>query len=236
MPENPSIDCPSAPASPLICASGVGMHYGHNELTTGVLQGLDFSAEAGEFVVILGRSGSGKSTFLNLLGGMDQAQTGRIRVGDAELTTMNEEARARFRRRAIGFVFQSFNLLPTLTVAENLALPLALNACHDAQRVTDMLRQLGLDDRGQRFPDQLSGGEQQRVAIGRALIHRPALVLADEPTGNLDADTSRQVLALFHALVRDSGTTLVMATHSPEPQQLADRVLYLDRGQLRERP
>lgn len=235
MPESPSNGSVPPPAAPLISASGLVMRYGPGESATGVLQGLDFSAQAGEFVVILGRSGSGKSTFLNLLGGMDQAQAGQIRIGDAELSTMDEEARTRFRRRAIGFVFQAFNLLPTLTVAENLALPLALNGCFDPNRVTEMLRQLGLADRGQRFPDQLSGGEQQRVAIGRALIHRPALVLADEPTGNLDADTSRQVLTLFHSLVRDSGTTLVMATHSAEPQQLADRVLYLDRGQLRER-
>ena len=227
MPESPSNGSVPPPAAPLISASGLVMRYGPGESATGVLQGLDFSAQAGEFVVILGRSGSGKSTFLNLLGGMDQAQAGQIRIGDAELSTMDEEARTRFRRRAIGFVFQAFNLLPTL--------PLALNGCFDPQRVTEMLRQLGLADRGQRFPDQLSGGEQQRVAIGRALIHRPALVLADEPTGNLDADTSRQVLTLFHSLVRDSGTTLVMATHSAEPQQLADRVLYLDRGQLRER-
>jgi putative ABC transport system ATP-binding protein len=208
------------------------MRYGSGSLSTGVLEAMDFTAEAGEFVVVLGRSGSGKSTLLNLLGGMDRPLAGTLRIGDDELTAMDEEARARFRRRAIGFVFQAFNLLPTLTVAENLALPLALNQRRERDLVPAMLERLGLQDRAARYPDQLSGGEQQRVAIGRALIHSPPLVLADEPTGNLDADTSQQVLRLFSELVRERGITLVMATHSSEPQALADRVLRLDHGRL----
>ena len=234
MAADPLASLSSSPGAPLVVATGVSMRYGQGELATGVLHALDFEAHAGEFVVILGRSGSGKSTLLNLLGGMDLPQRGRIRLGGDELTQMNEEARARFRRRAVGFVFQSFNLLPTLTAAENLALPLALNGRADPGRVSVMCERLGLAGREDRFPDQLSGGEQQRVAIGRALIHAPQLVLADEPTGNLDAETSTQVLRLFNELVRDSGATLIMATHSSEPQALADRVLQLDHGRLRE--
>jgi putative ABC transport system ATP-binding protein len=217
---------------PLVSARGIAMRYGTGPLSTGVLEEMDFTAQAGEFVVVLGRSGSGKSTLLNLLGGMDRPLAGTIRIGDEELTAMDEEGRARFRRRAIGFVFQTFNLLPTLTVAENLALPLALNQRSERTLVSTMLARLGLADRAERYPDQLPGGEQQRVASGRALIHSPSLVLADEPTGNLDADTSRQVLALFTDLVRERGTTLVMATHSSEPQALADRLLRLDHGRL----
>ena len=225
-----------APPALLVEARGVAMRYGTGELTTGVLQGLNFAARGGEFVVIVGRSGSGKSTLLNLLGGMDQPLAGDIRVGQALLTAMNEEQRARFRRRAVGFVFQSFNLLPTLSVAENLALPLALNGLPGQQRIPQMLARLGLTDRAGRYPNQLSGGEQQRVAIGRALIHTPPLVLADEPTGNLDEDTARQVMALLCEMIRETGSTLVMATHSSEPRALADRVLRLQQGQLQEEP
>lgn len=226
-------DATPAVPTPLVVARGVVMRYGAGALTTGVLQGLDFTAHAGEFVVVVGRSGSGKSTLLNLLGGMDQPLAGEIRVGLARLTEMSEEQRARFRRRTVGFVFQSFNLLPTLSVAENLALPLALNGQASALRIPAMLARLGLSDHAARYPDQLSGGEQQRVAIGRALIHAPPLVLADEPTGNLDEDTARQVLVLLCELVRETGSTLIMATHSHEPRALADRVLRLQHGQLR---
>ncbi len=212
------------------------MNYGIGALASQVLDALDFDARAGEFVVVLGRSGSGKSTLLNLLGGMDQPTSGSLRVGTEDLTRMTEEQRARFRRRAIGFVFQAFNLIPTLTVAENLALPLALNGLATGKLVTALLERLGLGGRATRFPEQLSGGEQQRVAIGRALIHSPSLVLADEPTGNLDVETSHQVLTLFHEMVRERGTTLVMATHSSEPLALADRILHMDHGRLQPRP
>jgi putative ABC transport system ATP-binding protein len=158
------------------------------------------------------------------------APTAAAECGNGE----NEEQRARFRRRAVGFVFQSFNLLPTLSVAENLALPLALNGLPGQQRIPQMLARLGLTERAGRYPNQLSGGEQQRVAIGRALIHTPPLVLADEPTGNLDEDTARQVTALLCEMIRETGSTLVMATHSSEPRALADRVLRLQQGQLQE--
>ena len=211
------------------------MRYGEGELGVTVLHALDLDIAAGEFVVLLGRSGSGKSTLLNLLVGMDVPSAGQLRVGPHALNALDEEQRARFRRAALGFVFQSFNLLPTLTLAENLALPLALNGIRPGTQVEAMLERLGLAGRGHRFPNQVSGGEQQRAAIGRALIHAPLLVLADEPTGNLDAETAREVLVLFSALVREGGSTLVMATHSEEPLALADRVLRLERGRLCER-
>lgn len=208
------------------------MRYGSGSLSTGVLEAMDFTAEAGEFVVVLGRSGSGKSTLLNLLGGMDQPLAGTLRIGDDELTAMDEEARARFRRRAIGFVFQAFNLLPTLTVAENLALPLALNQRRERDLVPAMLERLGLQDRAARYPDQLSGGEQQRVAIGRALIHSPPLVLADEPTGNLDAATAASTLQAMLELKQEEGTALVLVTHDLAIAASMDRVVRLVDGRL----
>lgn len=223
------------PSPSLVEASGLAMRYGEGDLGVAVLHALDLEIRSGDFVVLLGRSGSGKSTLLNLLGGMDVPTAGRLRVGEHALSAMDEEDRARFRRRALGFVFQAFNLLPTLTLAENLALPLALNGIVAGSRVEDMLQRLGLGGRGHRFPGQVSGGEQQRAAIGRALIHSPLLVLADEPTGNLDAETAREVLALFGELVRERGSTIVMATHSQEPLALADRVLQLEHGRLCER-
>lgn len=219
----------------VVQARALAMRYGQGELAVTVLHALDLDIAAGEFVVLLGRSGSGKSTLLNLLGGMDVPTAGELQVGGHVLTAMGEEARARFRRGALGFVFQAFNLLPTLTLAENLALPLALNGLPVGEQVESMLERLGLAGRGHRFPGQVSGGEQQRAAIGRALIHAPLLVLADEPTGNLDTETARDVLALFNALVRERGSTLIMATHSEEPLALADRILQLEHGRLCER-
>ena len=208
------------------------MDYGSGELRTRVLHALDLNVAAGEFVVILGRSGSGKSTLLQLLGAIDRATGGSLRIGDTDLVTLDEEGRARFRRRHLGFVFQAYNLLPTLTVAENLRLPLALNGLDEGDRVAMLLARLGLTDKADRYADQLSGGEQQRVAIARALIHEPHLVLADEPTGNLDEDAARTVLALFVEMVRERGHTLVMATHSTDAGGYADRVLRLDHGHL----
>jgi putative ABC transport system ATP-binding protein len=216
----------------LIRARGLNMRYGSGALAARVLVDLDLDVVAGEFVVVLGRSGSGKSTLLHLLGAMDRPTGGSLRVGGTELAGLDEEARARFRRRHVGFVFQAYNLLPTLTVRENLLLPLHLNDRADDARCLRLLDELGLADRAHRYPDQLSGGEQQRVAVARALVHEPLLVLADEPTGNLDEDSARDVLALFARLVRAHGTTLVMATHSPESRAFADRVLRLDRGHL----
>jgi putative ABC transport system ATP-binding protein len=208
------------------------MDYGAGELRSRVLHDLDLRVAAGEFVVILGRSGSGKSTLLHLLGAMDRATAGSLTVGDTDLVALDEEARARFRRRSVGFVFQAYNLLPTLNAQENLLLPLQLNGIPDDGRSARLLERLGLQGKATRYADELSGGEQQRVAVARALVHDPLLVLADEPTGNLDEEAAGSVLDLFVELVRESGRTLIMATHSTETCARADRVLRLDHGHL----
>jgi len=198
-----------------------------DRITTTLLQG--------EVTVVVGRSGSGKSTFLNLIGGIDVPSSGAVWVGGARIERLSERERTLFRRRRIGFVFQSFNLVPTLTVIENLLLPLELNgweATTAQARALGILDELGLADRAGSFPDHLSGGEQQRVAIGRALVHEPDVLLADEPTGNLDLDTGRAVMETLDGLVRRAGKTLVVVTHSREVMGLADRILTLDRGRL----
>jgi putative ABC transport system ATP-binding protein len=204
-----------------------------------VLDDVSALIQPGEFVVLVGRSGSGKSTLLNLIGAMDVPSTGEVFIDDIALTTLDETARALLRRRRIGFVFQACNLIPTLTVAENLLLPLELNGRRGnaaTLRVGGLLAAVGLAGCESRFPEELSGGEQQRVAIARALVHEPELVLADEPTGNLDLETATEVLALLDRLCRDSGTTLVMATHSREVIGLADRVLVIRNARLHEEP
>ncbi len=200
-----------------------------------VLDAVDAKIAPGEFVVLVGRSGSGKSTLLNLIGAIDAPSSGEIYIDDTALSALDETGRALLRRRRIGFVFQFFNLIPTLTAAENLLLPLELNGITGAaaaERVADCLDAVGLAVHGQRYPEELSGGEQQRVAIARALVHAPGLVLADEPTGNLDLETATSVIGLLDRLCRDSGTTLVMATHSREVIGLADRVLAIRGGCL----
>jgi putative ABC transport system ATP-binding protein len=204
-----------------------------------VLREVSLTIAPGQIVVLVGRSGSGKSTLLNLIAGIDRPTTGTVAVNGADLTALDEEARTRFRRRHVGFVFQFFNLIPLLTVEENLLLPLDLNgrAGPDAvARARALLHRIGLAGRGDSLPERLSGGEQQRVAIARALIHDPALILADEPTGNLDADTAGDVLELLDTLAREAGRTVVMATHSREVVGVADRIFTIQRGALVERP
>ncbi len=204
-----------------------------------ILRDLDWCVERGEFVVLLGRSGSGKSTLLNLISGVDLPDRGSVEVAGTEIGRLDESGRTRFRRRHIGLVFQQFNLISTLTVLENVLLPLELNGLLNGatrRRALDLLARLGLAGREHTFPDRLSGGEQQRVAIARALIHEPALILADEPTGNLDLETGREVLALLDSLVREHGQTLIMATHSREVIGLADRILTIRQGRLEDRP
>ena len=204
-----------------------------------VLDDVNVEVRDGEFVVLVGRSGSGKSTLLNLIGAIDTPTSGEIYIDDLALSALDESGRALLRRRRIGFVFQFFNLIPTLTAAENLQLPLELNGITGAAataRAGDCLAAVGLADLGQRFPEELSGGEQQRIAIARALVHEPGLVIADEPTGNLDLETATAMIALLDRLCRESGTTLVMATHSREVIGLADRVLAIRSGRLVEEP
>jgi len=189
----------------------------------------------GEFVALLGRSGSGKSTLLNLVSGIDRPDRGQIWVGGQELTAMNERDRTLFRRSHIGFVFQFFNLIPTLTVMENVTLPLELNGIAPRAargRAEPLLHAVQLGDRAGAYPDKLSGGEQQRIAIARALVHDPQLVLADEPTGNLDEVTGESVLALLDRLTRQAGKNLLMVTHSAESAGWADRIFHLRDGRV----
>ena len=200
-----------------------------------VLRNVSLKIQEGQIVALLGRSGSGKSTLLNLLAGIDQPSSGSIRIAKTRLNELDEHQRTLFRRKNIGFVFQSFNLIPTLTVEENLLLPMELNgesAKIAKARVAELMQELGLEDRLESFPDRLSGGEQQRVAIARALIHDPNLVLADEPTGNLDRQTGEQALRLFRELIRKAGKTMIVATHSSDVLGIADRVISLEEGKL----
>lgn len=204
-----------------------------------MLDAVSLEVVPGECVALLGRSGSGKSTLLNMLAGIDRPDRGTVELLGHHLAELGEPALTLLRRREIGFVYQFFNLIPTLKVSENLALPLELNGVGGrdiARRVGTLLERLGLGSRSRAYPDQLSGGEQQRVAIGRALIHQPSLVLADEPTGNLDAETGEQILALLSELFHERNQTLVLVTHSLAVSSIADRVLTLDHGQIAESP
>ena len=204
-----------------------------------VLRDVEQSFAEGEIVVLLGRSGSGKSTLLNLLAGIDLPDEGEIRVGGRAINRLSELERTLYRRR-VGFVFQFFNLVPTLTVEENLLLPLELAhgkaTRDDRRRAVELLARVGLENRRGTFPDRLSGGEQQRIAVVRALIHQPELLLADEPTGNLDREIGHDVLRLLERLCRDAGRTLIMATHSREAAHIADRVFQIENQRLVEAP
>jgi putative ABC transport system ATP-binding protein len=211
--------------------------YYEGDMQRVVLQNAQAEFQPGEITAILGKSGSGKSTLLNLISGIDVPDSGQVWVDGQDLTAMSEHDRTLFRRARIGFVFQFFNLIPTLTVGENVSLPLELNHIPRPQaqeKAQDMLETVGLLDRWNTFPEKLSGGEQQRVALARALVHDPILILADEPTGNLDEETGAQVIALLTRLTREQNRTLLIVTHSLEATSHADRVLRLSHGQLME--
>lgn len=221
-----------------LCFKGLSKQYEEGDQTRVVLSQASASIQPGEFVAIIGKSGSGKSTLLNLISGIDLVDEGQIWVNGKNLTGMNDLERTLFRRENIGFIFQFFNLIPTLTVWENVILPLELSGERDGAGFTNaesLLDEVGLLDRRATFPDRLSGGEQQRVAIARALVHDPLLVLADEPTGNLDEATGRLVLELLDRLTRKAGKNLVLVTHSMEAARFADRILYLREGKLLDR-
>jgi putative ABC transport system ATP-binding protein len=200
-----------------------------------ILDDVDLDVDEGEFFVLLGKSGSGKSTLLNLISGIDLADAGDIEIDGRVVTIMSDHELTLFRRDHIGIVFQFFNLIPTLTILENITLPAELrggNSRLAASRALELLRRVGLENRADAYPDKLSGGEQQRVAIARALATDPAIVLADEPTGNLDEETGERILELLLELTRDAGKTLIMATHNPEIVPLADRVCRIHEGKL----
>ena len=208
-------------------------YYGEGETQVKALDGIDFSVQKGEFVSIVGTSGSGKSTLLNMLGGLDRPTSGNVIVDGKDIFSLKEEALTIFRRRKIGFVFQSYNLVPVLNVYENIVLPIELDGNKvDKEFVGKIIETLGLQEKIYALPSQLSGGQQQRVAIARALAAKPAILLADEPTGNLDSATSQDVLGLLKITGEQFGQTIVMITHNEEIAQLADRIVRIEDGRI----
>jgi putative ABC transport system ATP-binding protein len=207
--------------------------YGEGDTCVHALRGVNFTVDKGEFVAIVGTSGSGKSTLLHMLGGLDNPTSGTVTIDGKELGNMKDEERTIFRRRKIGFIFQSFNLVPVLSVYENIVLPVELDGGKvDASYVEEIIHTLGLDEKVNAYPNQLSGGQQQRVAIARALAAAPAIILADEPTGNLDSKTSQDVLGLLKVIGERFGQTIVMITHNEEIAQMADRIIRIEDGQI----
>ncbi len=205
------------------------------ETTVEALRCISLEVTKGQFVALVGPSGSGKSTLLNLVGGLDRPTGGQLWIDGVELSASKEKALTEHRRRRVGFVFQSFNLLPRSTAVENVALPLMFVGVDErerTERAVQLLAQVGLSDRMDHRPTQLSGGEQQRVAIARALVNRPAIILADEPTGNIDTTTGAEIMALLRRLNREQGVTLLLVTHDPEAAGFADRIIQLRDGQI----
>lgn len=207
--------------------------YGTGDTAVRALDGVDLTIEQGEFVAIVGTSGSGKSTLLHMLGGLDRPTSGSVTVDGKDIFSLKDEALTIFRRRKIGFVFQSYNLVPVLNVQENIVLPIQLDGRRvDKAFVRQIVRTLGLEERLEALPSQLSGGQQQRVAIARALAAAPAIILADEPTGNLDSRTSQDVLGLLKITSQKFSQTIVMITHNEEIAQMADRILRIEDGRI----
>jgi putative ABC transport system ATP-binding protein len=216
----------------LLALEGVRKSYRTSEGLLEVLKGVDLSLSAGQSLALTGESGSGKSTLLHLVAGLDHPDQGRVQVTGQDVARLDDAARATLRRQAVGMVFQQFNLIPSLTVADNLSFQARLSRRHDPAWTTDLAARLGLSDLLQRFPEQLSGGQQQRVAIGRALASRPPLVLADEPTGNLDEASAESVLDLMLSLVREAGAGLLMVTHSMRLAGRLDGRAHLTAGRI----
>ena len=234
-PNKPTTD---NPASAFIRITGVTHSYPEGNARHLVLDNTTIAINRHEKVALLGRSGSGKTTLLNLVAGIDKAEKGSVTVDGLELTALDEKTRTLFRRQHVGFVYQFFNLVPTLTALENVAFTLELNGVRGSEareRSLALLERLGMAGKADSFPTRLSGGEQQRVAIARALVHRPAIVLADEPTGNLDMKTGEDVLAVFHEVLQENNSALLLVTHSLAVAGMADRILTLENGEIAER-
>jgi ABC-type lipoprotein export system ATPase subunit len=222
---------------PILVVNNVERIYDGGGRAVAALRGVSFEAESGDFIALTGPSGCGKSTLLHIVGAMDHPTRGRVTISGVSLDSLNEEALARLRRRRIGFVFQFFNLLPTLTVEENVALPLMLDgaALTPTRGLTrEILERVGLADRTAHFPAQLSGGEMQRAAVARAVITHPDLILADEPTGNLDSDNGTEVMRLLAELNRELGLTIILATHSSDAARYAKRAIRMHDGLIAE--
>ena len=209
-------------------------HYGSGETEVRALDGVDLTVEKGEFAAVVGTSGSGKSTLLHMLGGLDRPTSGSVSVDGKDIFSLKDEALTIFRRRKIGFVFQNYNLVPVLSVYENIVLPIQLDGQKpDAGYVDQIIETLGLEKKLRNLPNNLSGGQQQRVAIARALAAKPAIILADEPTGNLDSKTSQDVMALLKITSEKFAQTIVMITHNEEIAQMADRIIRIEDGKIR---
>jgi putative ABC transport system ATP-binding protein len=236
-PRNTSIVERARSHLPILIVNSVHRIYDGGGRAVAALRGVSFEAETGDFIALMGPSGCGKSTLLHIVGAMDRPTHGRVSLGGVALDSLTEEALARLRRRKIGFVFQFFNLLPTLTVAENVALPLMLDGARQSQtsqRTSEMLGRVGLADRSTHFPAELSGGEMQRAAVARAVVTQPDLILADEPTGNLDTGNGTQVMNLLAELNRELGLTIILATHSVEAARYARRTFRMRDGLIEE--
>jgi putative ABC transport system ATP-binding protein len=224
-----------APAVPIVRARGLSRRFGAGSTVVHALRDVDLDVRAGESLAIVGPSGSGKSTLLHVIGGIEDADAGTLEVAGVTLAAMTDEDRARYRRRTIGFVFQSFNLIPTMTALENVMFPGVLDARAPGplrERARTLLAEVGLAGREASSPDRLSGGEQQRVALARALVNEPPLVLADEPTGNLDSASGAHVLSLLVRLVAERGTTLLMVTHSEAARARLARTIHMQDGRV----
>ena len=212
---------------------GLKKYYGKGETLVKALDGIDLDIKRGKFTAIIGTSGSGKSTLLHMLGGLDTPSEGSVRMGDTELAALNSEQATIFRRKQIGFIFQNYNLVPVLSVWENIILPISLDGRRpDRKFILQVVKLLGLEKKLDSLPNQLSGGQQQRVAIARALASKPSIILADEPTGNLDTRTSDDVIGLLKMTGREFDQTIVMITHNPEIAQMADRVIRIEDGHI----
>lgn len=207
--------------------------YGKGDTMVKALDNVSFSVEKGEFVAIIGPSGSGKSTLLHILGGVDVPTSGNVIINDTDISTLDETALAIFRRRQIGLVYQFYNLIPILTVEENLTLPLLLDGRKpDKKQIDELIKKLGLEKRLDHLPNQLSGGQQQRVSIGRALVNHPALMLADEPTGNLDSENSKEIVALLRHFNKALNQTVIIITHNEKIALSADRIISIEDGKI----